>query len=282
MKKTIVSLTAIAILFIFQNTAIAQYFGKNKPVYEKIKFDVYQTPNFNIYNYVHNKEVLDQISLWAEQWYAEHQMVLLDTIKDKNPLLLYNDHADFQQTNAVGGRVGVGTGGVTEALKNRVIFPIAMSNQQTHHVLGHELVHAFQYNMIINGDSTNMQNLGNLPLWMVEGLAEYLSIGRMDTHTAMWMRDAVINDDIPTLKDLDNPKYFPYRYGQAFWAFVTGMVGDEIIRPLFIETSKVGLDEACLRVLGMTKEKLSELWVESFKRYYGSFLRNQTKEHFIG
>ncbi len=282
MKKVITGFISLTFMLVFFHTATAQYFGRNKPVYEKIKFDVYQTPNFNIYNYVHNQEVLDQISLWAEQWYHEHQMVLQDTIKHRNPLLLYNNHADFQQTNAVGGRVGMGTGGVTEALKNRVIFPIAMSNQQTHHVLGHELVHAFQYNMIINGDSTNLQNLGNLPLWMVEGLAEYLSIGRMDTHTAMWMRDAVINDDVPTLKDLDNPKYFPYRYGQAFWAFVAGLVGDDMIRPLFIETSKVGLDEACLRVLGMTKEKLSELWVDSFKRYYGGFLRNQKKEHFIG
>ena len=122
----------------------------------------------------------------------------------------------FSKTNAISGSVGVGTGGVTEAFKNRVILPIAMTNQQTHHVVGHELVHAFQYNMILNGDSTNLRNLGNLPLWMVEGLAEYLSIGSVDAHTAMWMRDAVLHDDFPTFKQLNNPKYFPYRYGQMF------------------------------------------------------------------
>ena len=29
-----------------------------------------------------------------------------------------------------------------------------------------------------------------LPLWLIEGMAEYLSVGPQDTHTAMWMRDA--------------------------------------------------------------------------------------------
>ena len=61
----------------------------------------------------------------------------------------------------------MGTGGVTEALKNRVIFPLTETWQQTDHVLGHELVHAFQYNSLINGDSTSLNSVRNLPLWMV-------------------------------------------------------------------------------------------------------------------
>jgi hypothetical protein len=56
---------------------------------------------------------------------------------------------------------------------------------------------------------------------MVEGMAEYLSIGSVDANTAMWMRDAIINDDFPTLKEMTTGyEYFPYRYGHAFWAFV--------------------------------------------------------------
>ena len=86
----------------------------------------------------------------------------------------------------------------------------------------------------------------NLPLWMIEGLAEYLSIGGIDSHTAMWMRDAVMRDDVPSLKDLRNPQYFPYRYGQAFWAFLTGLKGDDIIQPFFVATARAGLDVACM------------------------------------
>ena len=275
-------LTALLLisLFICQD-AQAQYFGRNKASYEKFDFEVYQTPNFEIYHYLNNEDYLNEIANYTERWYKMHQHVLLDTFATKNPLILYNDHADFQQTNAIRGQIGVGTGGVTEAFKNRVIFPLAMSNQQTIHVLGHELVHAFQYNMIIRGDSTNLNNLSNLPLWMVEGLAEYMSKGGVDANTAMWMRDAVMHDDVPSLKDLQNPKYFPYRYGQAFWAFLTGLKGDDIIQPFFTATARMGLNSASMFILGMSQENLSELWTQSIKKQFGPYVPNK-KENYIG
>ncbi len=260
----------------------AQYFGRNKPHYESFDFNVYQTPTFEIYHYLKNERVLDRFAEFSEQWYLLHQNILRDTFASKNPMIIYNDHADFQQTNAIRGGVGVGTGGVTEAFKNRVIMPFAMTNQQTFHVLGHELVHAFQYDIVINGDSTSLQNIANLPLWLVEGLAEYMSIGSVDAHTAMWMRSAVLNDDVPTIKDLNNPKYFPYRYGQAFWVFLTGLKGDGIIRPFYEATAKYGFDEACRGVIGMSRENLSELWVSSLKQYYGDYVTKDKKEEFIG
>jgi WD40 repeat protein len=272
---------ALIISSIFSSNLHAQYFGKNKPHYEKIDFEVHESPNFSIYEYLGNDKLLEDLTFWSELWYLNHQNILQDTIKQKNPILFYNDHADFQQTNAISGSIGVGTGGVTEAFKNRVIMPLAMSNAQTNHVLGHELVHAWQYNMILNGDSTSLQSLGNLPLWMVEGLAEYLSIGSVDAHTAMWMRDAVLNDDIPEIKDLSNPKYFPYRYGHAFWAFLTGLKGDTIIAPFFENVAKYGFEKGSIETLGMGQKNLSALWIESLKHQFGPYLKGG-KENPIG
>jgi len=182
----------------------AQEFGRNKPGYKRFEYKVYETPNFEIYHYFENDSLLNELARRSEEWYRLHQRVLKDTIKDRNPIIFYENHSDFQETSAISSTVSVGTGGVTEALKNRVIMPVAATNAQTDHVLGHELVHAFQYNIVIQGDSTNLNNLNNLPLWMVEGMAEYLSIGSVDPHTAMWMRDAILNDDFPTLKKLSS------------------------------------------------------------------------------
>ncbi|MCB9296358.1 MAG: PD40 domain-containing protein [Lewinellaceae bacterium] len=277
MKAKIMGLWVL-ILLLAATGLQAQYFGRNKANYETFDFKVYQSPHFEIYNYLDNPERLKEYTEEAERWYEMHQRVLADTIKGRNPIILYNNHADFQQTNAISGSIGVGTGGVTEALKNRVVLPLAMSHQQSHHVLGHELVHAFQYNMILNGDSTSLQSLGNLPLWMVEGLAEYMSIGSVDAHTAMWMRDAVLRDDVPTLRDLQNPKYFPYRYGQVFWAFLTGLKGDDIIEPFFVATAKYGFEMACMRELSMSEKNLSELWVQALKAHFGQFIGKDVKE----
>lgn len=264
------------------NTASAQYFGRNKPHYQQLDFKVVETPHFTFYEYLKNPDKLQELTESAELWYAMHQAVLRDTFKERNPLILYNDHAGFQQTNVIQGDINVGTGGVTEGLRNRVIFPLAMTNQQTNHVLGHEMVHAFQYHMILGGDSTNIQNFANLPLWMVEGLAEYMSIGRIDAHTSLWMRDAVKNDDVPKIKDLDGYKYFPYRWGQSFWAYVTGVYGDEAIQPLFMNTAKYGLKKAVPMTLGTSVDSLSEAWRGTLKNYYGQWVTKGKKEKLPG
>lgn len=260
----------------------AQYFGRNKPSYKDFNFKVYSTPNFEIYHYFENDSLLDQLAGASEEWYKLHLSVFEDSLKYQNPIIFYKNHADFQQTTAIMGEIGVGTGGVTEALKNRVVMPVAPTSPQTDHVLGHELVHAFQYNSIIRGDSTNMNSLRNLPLWMVEGMAEYLSIGSVDEHTAMWMRDAILNDDFPTLKEMTkNQKYFPYRYGQAFWSFVAKTWGDEIIIPLFVETAKFGYENALKRKLGINEETFSGIWKSAMKKYYTGMM-SDTIDHPAG
>ena len=281
---TIKQFVLLAIIALLPLTGFAQTggFGQNKPHYENFEFDVYQSPSFELYTYINDADWRQQFLNDAEEWMRVHRLVLRDTIKFRNPLIIYNNHADFQQTNAISGRISTGTGGVTEAFKNRVIMPVAHSNQQTHHVLGHELVHAYQYNMIINGEETSLRDLGNLPLWMVEGLAEYLSIGSVDPFTAMWMRDAVLNDDVPTIKQLSGSKYFPYRYGQAWWSFVTGLYGDNIIAPYFKQTAQFGLEESTKRVLGVPLSKLNELWQQSLTKTYGEQIAGAKADRLLG
>jgi hypothetical protein len=257
----------------------AQYFGRNKPVYKQLDFKVSETEHFRIYEHTGSAERRQELAAAAEQWYDLHRQVLQDSFTKKNPLLIYNDHAGFQQTNTIPGEISVGTGGVTEGLRNRIVFPIAMTNQQTHHVMGHELVHAFQYKMVLSNDSSSVNSLANLPLWMIEGLAEYLSVGRIDPHTALWMRDAVQNDRLPRIKDLDSYKYFPYRWGQAFWAFVTGVYGDEVVRPLFMNTARYGIVNAVPMTLGTSVDSLSSAWQYTLRNHYGRWVTRGKAEN---
>ena len=83
----------------------------------------------------------------AERWYARLSSVFEHQLRTRQPLVLYASHPDFEQTNVVGGMIGEGTGGVTEGLKRRVVLPLAGTLAETDHVLGHELVHAFQYDI---------------------------------------------------------------------------------------------------------------------------------------
>jgi hypothetical protein len=268
-------LSIFTLVFLFSLQANAQYFGQNKVRYKNLKFEVYQTPHFNLYYYTKNDSLIKNFAKESEAWYALHQQVFRDTFKRPNPVILYSNAPDFQQTTAISGEIGVGTGGVTEGLKNRVVMPLQEINGQTRHVLGHELVHAFQYHSLIEGDSTQLENIGNLPLWMIEGMAEYLSLGKVDANTAMWMRDAVLNDDIPTLEDLTtNSKYFPYRYGQAFWSFIGSSYGDTLIMPFFKSSAKYGYQMAVRRTFGYDERTLSALWKSSIINTYKPYLKD--------
>jgi Tol biopolymer transport system component len=255
-------------------SADAQYFGRNKPGYRTFNFDVLQTPHFEIYHYLKNDSMLNTLSQWAETWYKIHQRLFRDTFELKNPIVFYNNHADFQQTNTVSGEVGIGTGGVTEGLKNRVILPIAPSLSQTHHTLGHELVHAFQYHLFLKRDSFKNMSINNVPLWMIEGMAEYLSLGSVDPNTSMWMRDALLNNDFPTLRKLStDSRYFPYRYGQAFWAMVGKTWGDTVIVPLLVRTAQLGFDKAAESILGYNEKTLSGMWKSAMEIHYNQYLK---------
>ncbi len=277
MIKYIKNATFLLLLFLFQNTQ-AQYFGQNKVKYKKFDFKVVESKNFETYHYLKNDSLIISFVKDAEKWKKRHGYVFKDSFAYKTPIILYDNHADFQQTSVVSGLIGTSTGGVTEGLKNRVTLPLTPSHSQNDHVLGHELVHAHQYNMIRANDSLSFNNLANIPLWMIEGMAEFMSIGSIDEHTAMWMRDAVAYNYFPTIKKLNEPRYFPYRFGHDFWAFVSGTFGDEKMEPLFLETAKYGLKDAFLRELGMSIDTFSTKWKTTTENYYKPLIKGRTLE----
>ena len=46
--------------------ASAQYFGRNKVLYQNFDFRVLQTPHFEIYHYLDNKAARDRLVKWTE------------------------------------------------------------------------------------------------------------------------------------------------------------------------------------------------------------------------
>jgi hypothetical protein len=130
------------------------------------------------------------------------------------------------------------------------------------HVVGHELTHAFQYDLRRRGDSKMVESEIALPLWMIEGMAEYFSLGPVDPNTAMWMRDAARSGRMPTIAKLEQSTYFPYRYGQALWAFVASRYGEERVAEIYKTAATRGItaDRAFEAVLGFSADSLSREW----------------------
>ncbi len=282
--KSIGAAAVFVIMLLLPFTELgAQYFGRNKPSYTRFEFQVYQSPNFEIYHYFEDEEIIHWVAETFEKWYVRHQALFLDTFEVQNPIIIYANHPDFQQTTAISGQIGIGTQGVTEALRNRVVLPILETNAQTDHVIGHELVHVFHFRALFNHDSLSLNSLRNLPLWLVEGMAEYFSIGSVDAHTAMIMRDAVHQDKFPTLKEMDRDYSFnPYRYGHAFVSFFGRTWGDSLIVPLYKETAKFAYERALERVIGLSASTVSDVWRNTYFSHYEPLLADTTRHVAVG
>ena len=207
-KRFLFSLLSSLLAAFTLDSADAQYFGQNKVQYEHFKFEILKTDHFDVYFYPEEQEAAQQAARMAERWYSRHKFILQHELNGRQPILLYASHPQFEQTNALGGGdIGEGTGGVTEALQRRVVLPFAGPIAETDHVIGHELVHAFQYDITgVNTGGRFRSPAGlQLPLWFIEGMAEFLSLGPNDPNTAMWMRDAVKTEKkLPNLRDLDS------------------------------------------------------------------------------
>jgi len=261
--------------------AQAQYFGQNKVQYEKFKWKTLETEHFIFHFYPEEERAVRDAARMAERWYSRHTQLFLHRFDEKKPIIFYANDADFQQTNVVQQSIGQGTGGLTEPLKERVVMPFAASYAETNHVLGHELVHSFQFDLALNSNAN--VRLQQLPLWITEGMAEYLTQGREDTHTAMWMRDAVRRDGMPSFRELQNPReYFPYRYGHAHLAYLAGKYGDQAVPNLFKRAGQVGVDSAYVQLFGISADSLNTEWVKATRDAYLPLLEGRTSPEEAG
>src|SRR5215203_2747900 len=250
--------SAVLVMPPLASRADAQYFGRNKVEYRDFDFRTLQTEHFDIYYYPSEDQAVRDAARMAERWYARLSALLDHRFTSRQPLILYGSHPEFSQTNVIAQFLDESVGGVTESVRRRIVLPFAPGLAETDHVLGHEIAHAFQID-ILKGQKHPLR----MPLWFAEGMAEYLSVGPVDAITAAWIRDAAQQDSLPTLKSLDRRGVSPYRFGHALWAYLGGRFGDDFIRKVLHQDDKGGAIERIAQAAGVGSATLSDDWRES-------------------
>lgn len=269
----------IPALFIFLftsvlSTATAQYysFGKNRVQYEDFEWRYLQTTHFDVFYYGEkNYELADFAAKSIESAYEQLQNDFNHEISDRIPLIIYDSHNDFSQTNVVALPTNAeGIGGVTDKMKNRMTVPFTGDYADFRRTLHHELVHAV-FNDMFYGGTINSIIRNNIqlvfPLWFEEGLAEYTALG-WDTNTDMYIRDAVINNYLAPIEYLSG--YYAYRGGQSLWNFIVEEYGRQKIAEILQRIKTTRSVEAGLRQsLGLSLEELNKVWKDALQeRYY--------------
>src|SRR6266700_34443 len=248
----------------------AQYFGKNKVQYQAFDFKIIQTEHFDVYYYPAERTAALDAARMAERWYARLSRILHHQFQGRKPIILYASQSDFQPTNVTD--VFEGLQGSTDFFKHRMVLPFTGSYAEFEHVIGHEMVHQFQFDVISRGRiGAGVQTLvnANLPLWFMEGMAEYLSIGPIDPLTSMTLRDASLEGHLPTIEEMTyDPRIFPYHFGHALLAYVGEKWGDEAIGQILQASIASGVEGGFKRALGVTLDDLSSEWRDAVQTTY--------------
>ncbi len=264
MKKWITYAIA-AVLLIAPQNAFGQMFGKNKVNYTDFKWHYIPTKNFDIYYTEGGYEIANITSEIAEQSYETLSKHWNYTPQKRIPLLVFNSHNDFTQTNVITEIITEGTGGFTELFKNRVVLPWEGSLDKFKHVIHHELTHALMFDLLYGGliDSImGREYMFQVPLWFAEGLAEHES-QYWSTEGDMIVRDGIINGYLPPIHYI-NSGYLVYKGGESFFKFLQEEYGgpDRWIAGELLQSVKMtkNTDTSFKEIFGKSVEDLSEIW----------------------
>ncbi|MFA5032490.1 MAG: hypothetical protein WC614_05660 [bacterium] len=261
------------LLLSFIPFAYSQYweFGKNKVQYKGFDWKVVDTDEFSLVYYPGGEELEKFAHNVITENYERYCKALNHKPKGRVPVIMYNSHNDFEQTN-ITTEVDESVGGFTEIFKSRVVVPFDGSYEVFRHVLSHELVHAFQFSVLKGDGFTQVLALkvSQIPLWYMEGMAEYFSLG-WNAEADMVIRDALYWDKIRPVDRLYEIQgsYLMYKEGQSILNFIVNRYGENKVGEILKKQGIIGNFEGSLeQVLGIDEKELNRLWMQELKTKY--------------
>lgn len=249
--------------------AHAQYFGQNKVQYRDHSWHSIKSDHFEVYFDAGADSLAMRTLDLAEKTQAVFAEQFGHPLSKRIPIILYASHHEFAQTNITSDLIDGSTGGFTEALRDRVVVPFSGSYEDFRHVLVHELVHAFQFDIFYNTPGVSLlsgQGLFGIPLWFAEGMAEYFSLG-MEPNAEMYVRDGTLTGYLPPLEY--GGGYLIYKMGQCAIEYLIQRYGEERFRDMLKKTRQMhSFERAFQRTYGMSARRFDEQWREHLRKKY--------------
>jgi hypothetical protein len=185
--------------------------------------------------------------------------------------------------------------GVTSPEDLKMTVPYFGDHTRFTHVSTHEMVHQFTIQKVLDasGEDALSSPIMLLPLWFIEGIAEWYTLGGLDVETDLYLRDLVFNPDprrgyeiLPFAEDRIRGYIPTYKLGQARIEFIAQTYGRDKVQA-FLENAYLlgdgsggggpgglrGFAALVRRVLNEPVEQVDARWRAWLKRrYYPEFL----------
>ena len=216
------------------------YYGKNRVKYDKFDWHIYTTDHFEIYYYPELEEHLERVASYAESAYQQISADLRHDLASIVPLVLFKTHSEFEQQNIIPGQSPEGVGAFAEPRRDRIVLPIDEPPDRLYRLITHELTHIFEFDIIPRSLVSR-----NVPLWVDEGLADYLT-GVWHPLDLMQVRDVAVSDSVPNMTQMEGYGGFAsgrvvYNLGHAVFEFMEDRWDQEGIRQFLFGLRRTAL-----------------------------------------
>ena len=275
-KRTLLRVVSALAFVAFALPVAAQtpyipYFGKNQIRYDKFEWYRYETDHFIIYYYPEIEPHLERMAGYAESAYQQVSSELKHDLAHKVPLILFQTSSEFQQQNVIPGAAQEGVGAFAEPIRQRIVMPMDEPPDLLYRLILHELTHQFDYDII---PATLVRR--NTPLWVHEGLADYMT-GAWRPLDLMSVRDAAVADIVPKMSKLEGYSdvggaRMIYNLGHALFEFIEFKWGKEGLRQYLFSLRK--------SVIGGGEDAYEEAFkitAEEFDQEFEKYLKDRFK-----
>jgi hypothetical protein len=254
-----------------------------------------RTGGVRLYFYERERDVAERAAAFIDESYR-YLVEAFNYVPTRTlPYILYNSYQEFLQTNIFPIQEGVL--GVTSRRDLMLVLPYFGDHRMFQHVSTHEMVHQFTIQKARDVAHTAQvagDPLDRVPLWYIEGIAEYYAHRGLDPETEMLARDLLLNPDpmrgyvmLDFFEDRPFSGLWTYKIGQARVAFLEETYGPGTIQRILDESHRLlptrrGEDPPLtfrgllVHITGDEARTISarfETWLK--RRSYSTFLRSE-------
>ena len=262
---------------------LQQGFGKNKVRYRDFQWEILESEHIELHFESEFQNLAVQAIEYLEEGYDHISQILHHELSHRPPVVIYQSHYQFQQTNIFPDFLPPGVAGFAEPLRFRMVVPFAGDLDEFRNVLVHELTHIFQYDIVHKGPIRRITSpIAQPPTWLMEGMAEYTTPGR-NTIDEMVLRDAVLTDGLIPIETMNQAwgqgnVFLAYKQSHALMEYIAEEYGPEkISRILRLWDSQHDTDKLMDRLIGMDLKTLDERWSAQMRKAYWPLL--QTRDY---
>ena len=271
MRKRFYSLFTISlILGIWTTNLYAQEhrknFGQNRVQYKNFDWQYYSTDNFDIHYYAEGHEYAKLALTYLVDEFDKITDVIGYPPYAKTKIFIYNSTTDLQQSNVGVEGATFTIAGQTNFVKLQVEIAYPGSVAEFKKELDFKIAQLLIQDMMFGGSLVEMFQstyLLNLPVWFVDGAANYLAYG-WNVEMDDFMRDFLGDKKIKKLSKYDSDR--AAIIGQSIWNFIAVKYGRSNISSVLNLTRIIrNAENSIASSLGIPFKQFKFEWLEYYQ-----------------